>query len=158
MEMAPIKHTHQKIDNPSLFEDQEKLPALAKNVDDIIFVNELVLQKELFVLQLHYYKEDRNPLNIGGPIANTYAYVLDQQMRLVPVGCCRRIVTLIRKKEERTGAVLYKTRRFSSWLPTGELEYAEETLPGEKCVAIVSNLGEIENTLLGYSEIRRLPY
>ncbi|UHO38305.1 amino acid adenylation domain-containing protein [Chryseobacterium capnotolerans] len=50
-----------------IFAGGESFPALDKNIDDIIFVNEYGPTEGTVCATLHYYKEDRNPLNIEWP-------------------------------------------------------------------------------------------
>ncbi|KFF74864.1 hypothetical protein HX13_12830 [Chryseobacterium sp. P1-3] len=165
-----------------IFAGGESFPTLDKNVDDIIFVNEYGPTEGTVCATLHYYKEDRNPLNIGGPISNTYAYVLDEQNRLVPVGAVGELyiggagiargylnrpeLTEERfisnpfqasdQKERGENGRLYRTGDLVRWLLNGELEYVGRNDFQVKIRGYRIELGEIENTLLGYSEIRQV--
>ncbi|WP_347220316.1 amino acid adenylation domain-containing protein, partial [Chryseobacterium sp.] len=165
-----------------IFAGGESFPALDKNIDGIILVNEYGPTEGTVCATLHYYKEDRNPLNIGGPISNTYAYVLDQQNRLVPIGAVgelfiggagiargylnRSELTEERfisnpfqtsdQKERGENIRLYKTGDLVRWLPNGDLEYVGRNDFQVKIRGYRIELGEIENTLLEYSDIRQV--
>ncbi|MDN3695558.1 amino acid adenylation domain-containing protein [Chryseobacterium tructae] len=165
-----------------VFAGGESFPVLDKNIGNIIFVNEYGPTEGTVCSTFHYYKEDRNPLNIGRPIANTYAYVLDQQNRLVPVGAIgelyiggagiargylnrpelteERFISnpfqTIAQKKRRENSRLYKTGDLVRWLPNGELEYVGRNDFQVKIRGYRIELGEIENTLLSYSEIRQV--
>ncbi|PWN68629.1 hypothetical protein C1631_018305, partial [Chryseobacterium phosphatilyticum] len=165
-----------------IFAGGESFPALDKNIGDIILVNEYGPTEGTVCATLHYYKEDRNPLNIGGPIQNTFVYVLDEQNRLAPVGTVgelyiggagiargylnrpelteERFVSnpfqTIIQKERGENSRLYRTGDLVRWLPNGELEYVGRNDFQVKIRGYRIELGEIENTLLGYSEIRQV--
>ncbi|WP_370901617.1 amino acid adenylation domain-containing protein, partial [Chryseobacterium gossypii] len=64
----------------------ESFPALDQNIEEITLINEYGPTEGTVCVTLHDYKEAKNPLNIGGAIANTTLYVLDAQYRPVPVG------------------------------------------------------------------------
>ncbi|MDN3695562.1 amino acid adenylation domain-containing protein [Chryseobacterium tructae] len=130
---------------------------------------------------LHYYKEDHNPLNIGGPIGNMTCYVLDEHFRAVPIGGIgelyiggagiargylnkpelteeRFIINPFQTKDQKSKSQnrrLYKTGDLVRWLSNGELEYIGRNDFQVKIRGYRIELGEIENTLLHYSGIRQ---
>ncbi|SMD03751.1 non-ribosomal peptide synthetase, partial [Chryseobacterium sp. YR221] len=130
---------------------------------------------------LHYYKEDGNPLNIGGPIGNMTTYVLDNHMRAVPVGAVGELYIggagiargylnrpdlteerflenpfqTLSQKGRGENSRLYKTGDLVRWLANGELEYVGRNDFQVKIRGYRIELGEIENTLLHYPGIRQ---
>ncbi|MCQ9642133.1 amino acid adenylation domain-containing protein, partial [Chryseobacterium sp. WG14] len=130
---------------------------------------------------LHYYKEDGNPLNIGGPIGNMTTYVLDGHMRAVPVGAVGELYIggagiargylnrpdlteerfldnpfqTLSQKARGENSRLYKTGDLVRWLANGELEYIGRNDFQVKIRGYRIELGEIENTLLHYPGIRQ---
>ncbi|PNW15244.1 hypothetical protein C1637_02115, partial [Chryseobacterium lactis] len=129
----------------------------------------------------HYYKDDNNPLNIGGPIGNMTSYVLDGQLRPVPVGgigelyiggagiargylnrpelTAERFIAnpfqTLEEKRKGENIRLYKTGDLVRWLSYGELEYMGRNDFQVKIRGYRIELGEIENTLLGYHGVRQ---
>ncbi|KFF74866.1 hypothetical protein HX13_12840 [Chryseobacterium sp. P1-3] len=130
---------------------------------------------------LHYYKQDNNSLNIGGPIGNMTSYVLDDTLRPVPVGAIgelyiggegitrgylnrpelteeRFIINpfqSLKEKSEGKNGRLYKTGDLVRWLTNGELEYLGRNDFQVKIRGYRIELGEIENTLVRYPGIRQ---
>ncbi|WP_284461951.1 non-ribosomal peptide synthetase, partial [Chryseobacterium sp.] len=165
-----------------IFAGGESFPALDKNIEDIILVNEYGPTEGTVCATLHYYKEDNNPLNIGGPIANTTAYVLDSQHRAVPVGAVGELYIggtgiargylnqpelteerfldnpfqTLAQKEKGENSRLYKTGDLVRWLSNGELEYVGRNDFQVKIRGYRIELGEIENILLDYPGIRQV--
>ncbi|SMD03617.1 non-ribosomal peptide synthase/polyketide synthase, partial [Chryseobacterium sp. YR221] len=164
-----------------IFAGGESFPALDKNIEDIILVNEYGPTEGTVCATLHYYKEDNNPLNIGGPIANATAYVLDSQHRAVPVGAVGELYIggagiargylnqpelteerfldnpfqTLAQKEKGENSRLYKTGDLVRWLSNGELEYVGRNDFQVKIRGYRIELGEIENILLDYPGIRQ---
>lgn len=105
------------------------------------------------------------PLTIGKPIANTQIYILDQWLRLVPIGVTGEIFIsgdgLARgyiNNEELTrerfipnpfipGSKMYKTGDIARWLTNGEIEYMGRNDNQVKIRGLRIELGEIENCL-----------
>ncbi|WP_228435878.1 non-ribosomal peptide synthetase [Chryseobacterium pennipullorum] len=164
-----------------IFAGGESFPALDKNIENITLVNEYGPTEGTVCVTLHEYKEDKNPLNIGGPIANTTSYVLDAQYRPVPVGAVGELYIggagiargylnrpelteerfilnpfqTPQQKEKGENGRLYRTGDLVRWLPNGELEYRGRNDFQIKIRGHRIELGEIENTLLQYEEIRQ---
>ncbi|MBL3549988.1 non-ribosomal peptide synthetase, partial [Chryseobacterium sp. KMC2] len=169
--------THLKL----IFAGGESFPALDKNIEDIILVNEYGPTEGTVCTTLHYYKEDHNPLNIGDPINNMTAYVLDAHFRPVPVGAVGELYiggagvargylnqpelteerflnnpfqTLEQKEKGKNGR-LYKTGDLVRWLANGELEYMGRNDFQVKIRGYRIELGEIENRLLQYPGVKQ---
>ncbi|REC69945.1 hypothetical protein DRF57_22760, partial [Chryseobacterium rhizosphaerae] len=130
---------------------------------------------------LHHYNEDGNPLNIGKAIGNMTAYVLDKNLRQVPVGVIGELYIggagiargylnrpelteerfmlnpfqTTEQKERGENGRLYKTGDLVRWLSHGELEYIGRNDFQVKIRGYRIELGEIENRLLQYSDIRQ---
>ncbi|MDN3695553.1 amino acid adenylation domain-containing protein [Chryseobacterium tructae] len=164
-----------------IFAGGESFPALDKNIENITLVNEYGPTEGTVCVTLHEYKEDKNPLNIGGAIANTTVYVLDAQCRPVPVGAVgelfiggagiargylnRQELTEDRfminpfqtaeQKEKAENSRLYRTGDLVRWLPNGELEYRGRNDFQVKIRGHRIELGEIENALLQFEDIRQ---
>ncbi|SQB47407.1 Linear gramicidin synthase subunit D [Chryseobacterium jejuense] len=164
-----------------IFAGGESFPALDKNIENITLVNEYGPTEGTVCVTLHDYKEDKNPLNIGGAIANTTLYVLDAQYRPVPVGAVgelfiggagiargylnrpelteeRFMVNPFQtagEKERNENNRLYRTGDLVRWLPNGELEYRGRNDFQVKIRGHRIELGEIENTLLQFEGIRQ---
>lgn len=118
---------------------------------------------------------------IGKPIANTQAYVLDNNLIPVPIGAIgelyiggvglargyinkqeltkdRFIINLFQSKEEKNNLKnprLYKTGDKVRWLPGGNLEYIGRCDTQIKLNGYRIELGEIENRLTNYSNIKQ---
>nr|WP_260232358.1 non-ribosomal peptide synthetase [Chryseobacterium lactis] len=159
----------------------ESFPALDKNIENITLINEYGPTEGTVCATLHYFKEDRNPLNIGTAISNTTLYVLDGDQRAVPVGAIgelyiggagiargylnredlteERFITnpyqTLEQKERGENGRLYKTGDLVRWLQNGELEYIGRQDFQVKIRGYRIELGEIENTLLSYPDIRQ---
>lgn len=125
--------------------------------------------------------EPRNNKSIGVPVANTTCYVLDEQMRRVPIGGIGELLIggvgvargyLHRDEltaerfianpfqtmdEERrdTNARLYRTGDLVRWLPNGELEYLGRNDQQVKIRGHRVELGEIEAVLSSHPDVRR---
>lgn len=110
-------------------------------------------------------------VNLGKPIANTRFYIVDHQIRLMPIGVAGELciagdgVSLgYWKKNELNkekfvkstfadGDIIYRTGDLARWLPNGELEYLGRTDHQLKIRGYRVELGEIENSLTMYQPI-----
>ncbi|WP_394750403.1 non-ribosomal peptide synthetase family protein, partial [Spongiimicrobium salis] len=114
-------------------------------------------------------KGGRVPL--GRPVANTYAYVLDGGLSLLPVGCIgelyisgagvtkgylnRPSLTGERFLPDpfREGCRLYRTGDLVRWLPDGDLEFIGRRDGQVKIRGYRVELGEIENMFHSYKDL-----
>jgi surfactin family lipopeptide synthetase C len=116
--------------------------------------------------------DERPP--IGRPMRNVEVYLLDEQMRPVPVGVAGEIyiggVGLARGYKNRPdltaesfipnflsdepGARLYRTGDLGRWLPDGEIEYLGRTDHQVKVRGFRIELGEIEAALLSHEAVK----
>ncbi|MGV2451718.1 UNVERIFIED_CONTAM: amino acid adenylation domain-containing protein, partial [Ralstonia mannitolilytica] len=129
----------------------------------------------------HHYCEDGNPINIGRPIGNTSAYVLDSYLRPVPMGAVGELyiggvglsrgylnrpdLTAVRflsnpfqSEEEKTSGYngrIYKTGDLVRILPGGDLEYLGRNDSQIKIRGYRIEPGEIEAAIIGLSGIRK---
>ena len=112
---------------------------------------------------------DMQVVPIGHPIANTYIYILDNKLRLVPIGVCGRIYIsgagLARGylgKPELTkekfignpylpGQKMYDTGDLGKWLPDGIVEFMGREDSQVKIRGYRIELGEIESCIYLYS-------
>ena len=112
---------------------------------------------------------------IGQPIANTYVYILDGQLNLMPVGVAGELYIggaglswgyLNQPMEtatrfvpnpfsEKPGARLYRTGDMARYLPDGNIEFLGRMDHQVKVRGFRVELGEIEVVLLKHSEIRQ---
>jgi amino acid adenylation domain-containing protein len=109
--------------------------------------------------------------SIGKPIHNTYIYILNKQMQLVPIGVEGEIYIggwnlakgyignsdLTAKKfikdPFKKGEVIYHSGDIGKWLPNGEVEYIRRSDDQIKINGYRIELGEIESTLRGNEQI-----
>ncbi|MDR6373311.1 amino acid adenylation domain-containing protein, partial [Chryseobacterium bernardetii] len=129
----------------------------------------------------HHYCEDGNSLNIGRPIGNTSAYVLDFYLRAVPIGAIgelyiggvglsrgylnrpeltaeRFLVNPFQTEEEKASNYngrIYKTGDLVRLLPNGDLEYMGRNDSQLKIRGYRIEPGEIEAVLVGLSGIHK---
>ncbi|WP_157547345.1 non-ribosomal peptide synthetase, partial [Kordia zhangzhouensis] len=114
--------------------------------------------------------EDSVP--IGKPISNTKAYILNEAQNLVPIGVEGELCisgtglaegylnkeTLTQEKfiphPFETGERLYKTGDVARWLPDGNIEFIGRKDDQVKIRGYRVELGEIENVLLRYENIK----
>jgi N-(5-amino-5-carboxypentanoyl)-L-cysteinyl-D-valine synthase len=119
--------------------------------------------------------------SIGLPIANTKSYVVDAEMKLLPVGAIgelyiggigvargylnRADLTSLRfvanpfqspaERLDRSNARLYRTGDLVRWLPNGELEYLGRNDMQVKIRGLRVELGEIEAALASFPGVAR---
>lgn len=118
--------------------------------------------------------DEASPIPIGKPIANAYIYLLDSQLKLVPIGVAGEIYIgghgLARGYHNRTGltasqfipdplsdvpgARLYKSGDLALYRPDGNLVYLGRTDHQVKVRGFRIELGEIEATLLQHTAVR----
>jgi amino acid adenylation domain-containing protein len=109
---------------------------------------------------------------LGRPLRNVRVYVMDEQLRLVPVGAQGEIVFAgvcvgrgYINDEARTkaafggdpyqpGTRLYRSGDFGRWLPSGILEYLGRRDSQVKINGLRIEIGEIENRLLQIDGVR----
>ncbi|CAA7392604.1 non-ribosomal peptide synthetase [Chryseobacterium fistulae] len=151
------------------------------NHDGVILINEYGPTETTVCVTYHHYDEDHNPLNIGRPIANTTAYVLDGYLRPVPVGSVgelyiggvgvsrgylnlpeltheKLVVNILQSEEEKAigyNGRIYKTGDLVRFLTNGDIEYIGRNDFQVKIRGYRIELGEIESRLLGYAGIRQ---
>ncbi|HEY1403217.1 MAG TPA: amino acid adenylation domain-containing protein, partial [Pyrinomonadaceae bacterium] len=115
---------------------------------------------------------EREPVLIGRPVANTSVFVLDDGLKLVPVGVkgeiCIAATGLARGYRNRpdltaakfiphpfaVGERLYRTGDLGRWLPQGELQCLGRNDGQIKVRGYRVELGEIESVLAAHPHIR----
>ncbi|WSQ12842.1 amino acid adenylation domain-containing protein [Streptomyces sp. NBC_01231] len=109
---------------------------------------------------------------LGDPVRNTRVYVMDERLRLLPVGFPGEIVIAgvcvgrgYVNDPERTAAAygrdpyrpsqrLYRSGDFGRWLPSGELEYLGRRDSQVKISGFRIEIGEVEDRLLQVPGVR----
>jgi len=111
---------------------------------------------------------------IGSPVDNTHIYLLDAQLRRVPIGVYGELhisgdglstgylnqPELTAEKfiphpfSKETGARLYRTGDLARWLPDGKIEFLGRLDYQVKVRGLRIELGEIEAVLISYPAIR----
>ncbi|MFK0310308.1 amino acid adenylation domain-containing protein [Pseudomonas sp. NPDC090233] len=118
--------------------------------------------------------EAGRPLHIGGPVANTRLYVLDEQRRLLPIGAAGELyiggsgvargylnrpeLTAERFLDDpyspAPGARMYRSGDLVRWLPDGTLEYLGRNDDQVKIRGVRIELAEIEAALASHPSLR----
>ncbi|MFF5867737.1 amino acid adenylation domain-containing protein [Pseudomonas sp. NPDC012596] len=116
--------------------------------------------------------EAGRPLHIGGPVANTRLYVLDEHRQLLPIGAvgelyiggsgvARGYLNRPELTAERfiddpfcPGARLYRTGDLVRWLADGTLEYLGRNDDQVKVRGVRVELAEIEAALASHAAVR----
>lgn len=116
-------------------------------------------------------------ITIGRPIANTQIYILDKDMRPVPVGVAGELCIAgdgvgkgylnrpeltaekfvpnpFATEENRHGKVMYRTGDLARWREDGEIEYLGRIDTQVKIRGLRIELGEIESVMGGFAGIR----
>lgn len=120
-----------------------------------------------------YFKIDRKDylsIPIGKPITNTQTYIVDEQLKLVPVGIPGKIYLsgagitrgYLNKPELtaekfienpfKPGTKMYDTGDLGAWLPDGNIEFLGRKDQQVKIRGFRIELGEIEARIIDYSE------
>ena len=115
---------------------------------------------------------DKTTIEIGGPIANTHVYLLDEQRRLVQVGAVGEIYVggptlgrgyLNRPESEKfipnpfsndSGDRLYKTGDLARYRPDGSTEFVGRLDDQVKIRGMRIELGDVEAALIGCPGIK----
>lgn len=110
--------------------------------------------------------------NIGSPVPNTKAFILDANFNLLPKGCkgelflggegiAQKYIGLPALTEEKFCRIsqmpeerLYRTGDLVRWLPNGDLEFFGRKDNQIKINGFRIELGEIENCIAGFEPIR----
>ncbi|WP_139488136.1 non-ribosomal peptide synthetase [Brevibacillus dissolubilis] len=110
---------------------------------------------------------------IGQPIAQTQAYIVDENMRLVPIGVTGELCVggdgvargylnqpeLTRERfvenpfSDKPGARLYRTGDLAKWRPDGQIEFRGRIDNQVKVRGYRIELGEIENALSAHADV-----
>ncbi|MGN7825082.1 amino acid adenylation domain-containing protein, partial [Chitinophaga sp. 22536] len=117
---------------------------------------------------------ENNIVPIGQPVSNTQIHILNERGELLPVGVAGELhiggVQVARGYLNRpeltaerfitdpfngSGGRLYRTGDLARWLPDGNIEYLGRIDDQVKIRGFRVELGEIENTLLRYPDIRQ---
>jgi acyl carrier protein len=123
---------------------------------------------------VHKYRTGDNNRNIGRPIPNKTIYILDEEMRPVPIGATGELyiggVGLARgylNKPELTAekfvanpfqpnGLIYKTGDLVRYLPDGDIEYLGRNDFQVKIRGFRIELGEIESVIAGYAGVQQI--
>nr|ARU08063.1 MlcA [uncultured bacterium] len=115
---------------------------------------------------------ERDFVTVGRPLRNVHVYVLDEKLRIAPLGAPGEIafsgVAVGRgyiNDEERTahafvedphrpGTRLYRTGDFGRWLPEGKIEFLGRRDEQVKVRGFRIEIGDIENKILGVPHVR----
>ena len=122
--------------------------------------------------------EKNRSVNIGKPIANTQVYILDNNLKILPIGVAGELFIggdglsrgylnreeLTKEKfvtNPHTGERMYRTGDLARWLPDGNIEYLGRIDAQVKIRGFRIECGEIENALLQHENIKEslvVPY
>ncbi|GER91676.1 hypothetical protein KDW_58380 [Dictyobacter vulcani] len=154
--------------------DRWTLDLLERWIGQGRFVNEYGPTETTVLCTLGKCRLDTQDIAIGGPIANTYAYVLDAAAQPVPIGVSgelyiggagvsrgylkRSALTAERFVPDPwsplPGSRMYKTGDLVRYLPTGEIKILGRTDDQVKIRGFRVELGEIENVLNQHEAVR----
>ncbi|HLP62580.1 MAG TPA: amino acid adenylation domain-containing protein, partial [Candidatus Deferrimicrobium sp.] len=118
-------------------------------------------------------KEFETNIPIGQPIANSTAYIYDQNNRLVPLGAVGELVVggdgvalgylnnpeltadkFYRSYRSYKTGIVYKTGDLARWLPDGNIEFLGRIDQQVKIRGFRVELGEIENRLSSHPKVK----
>jgi len=116
--------------------------------------------------------EKKSKVTIGYPLRNTYIYVLDENLRVLPIGVPGELYIsgvnisagylnnremtekLFVKNPFIEGKYMYKTGDLVRFLPSGEIEYLDRIDKQVKVRGCRVEIGEIESKILKYEGIK----
>ncbi len=118
------------------------------------------------------YLKKQEPITIGRPLGNTQIYILDENLKPVPIGVtgeiyisgdgvARGYINNERLTRERfidnpfiPGRKMYKTGDIARWLNNGEIEFLGRNDSQVKIRGLRIELGEIESTLQKHDKVK----
>ncbi|KAH8681976.1 alpha-aminoadipyl-cysteinyl-valine synthetase [Xylariales sp. PMI_506] len=144
--------------------------------------NEYGFTESAFVTALKIFEpaSDRTDMSLGRPVRNVKCYILDANLRRVPLGVTGELhigglgisrgymnrddltrTKFLRnpyqtdsERERGVNGLMYKTGDLARWLPNGEVEYLGRVDFQIKLRGIRIEPGEIESTLVTYPGVR----